>query len=105
MAPETEEGLFRIAQEALNNVVKHAQTDRAEVRLCLEGDTASLVIEDPGVGFDPTRISLGASHLGLTSMRERVQALGGTLEIESQAHAGTRIKVEVPLARLEETPA
>ncbi len=105
MAPEVEEGLFRVAQEALNNVVKHAQTDRAEVRLCLRDDIASLLIEDPGIGFDPTRISPGTSHLGLASMRERVQALGGKLEIESQAHAGTRVKAEVPLARLEETPA
>ena len=99
LAQETEEGLSRVVQEALNNVVKHAQTDRAEVRLCLRDDVASLLIEDPGIGFDPTRISPGASHLGLTSMRERVQALGGTLEIESQARAGTRVKAQVPLAR------
>jgi signal transduction histidine kinase len=105
LAPETEEGLFRVVQEALNNVVKHAQTDRAEVRLCLRDDKASLLIEDPGVGFDPAGISPGTSHLGLASMRERVQALGGTFEIESQAHAGTRVKVEVPLARSEVTPA
>ncbi len=105
LTPETEDGLLRVVQEALNNVVKHAQTDRAEVRLCLRDDMASLLIEDPGIGFDPTRISPGTSHLGLTSMRERVQALGGTLEIESQAQAGTRVKVEVPLARPVETPA
>jgi signal transduction histidine kinase len=105
LVPETEEGLLRVVQEALNNVVKHAQTDRAEIRLCLKDAMVSLSIEDPGVGFDPAGISLGTSHLGLTSMRERVQALGGTFEIESQAQVGTRIKVEVPLARPEETPA
>jgi signal transduction histidine kinase len=85
LPPETEEALFRIVQEALNNVVKHAQTDRAEVRLRLRDDAVLLLVEDPGVGFDPTRVSSGASHLGLTSMGERVRALGGTLEIESQA--------------------
>jgi signal transduction histidine kinase len=101
LPPEIEEALFRIVQEALNNVVKHAQTDRAEVRLRLRDELVSLLVEDPGVGFDPTRVSSGASHLGLTSMRERVRALGGTLEIESQPGAGTRIKVEVPLAEEE----
>jgi signal transduction histidine kinase len=105
LAPETEDGLLRVVQEALNNVVKHAQTDQAEVRLCLKDDIVSLVIQDSGVGFDPTRVSPGASHLGLTSMRERVEALGGSLEIESQAQAGTRVKAEIPLARPAETPA
>ena len=105
LPPETEEGLLRVVQEALNNVVKHAQTDRAEVRLCLRDDVVSLLIEDPGVGFDPARVSSGAAHLGLTSMRERVKALGGTFEIESQVQAGTRVKVEVPLARGQGTPA
>jgi signal transduction histidine kinase len=101
LPPETEEALFRIVQEALNNVVKHAQTDRAEVRLILRDEAVSLLIEDSGVGFDPARVSSGTSHLGLTSMRERVKALGGTLEIESQPGAGTHIKVEVPLAEEE----
>jgi signal transduction histidine kinase len=101
LPPETEEALFRIVQEALNNVVKHAQSDRAEVRLRLRDELVSLLVEDSGLGFDPTRVSSGASHLGLTSMRERVRALGGTLEIESQQGAGTRIKVEVPLAEEE----
>jgi signal transduction histidine kinase len=99
LPPETEEALFRIVQEALNNVVKHAQTDRAEARLCLRDATISLMIEDTGVGFDPARASSGASHLGLTSMGERVKALGGRLKIESQSGAGTRIKVEIPLAK------
>jgi signal transduction histidine kinase len=103
LPPETEEALFRIVQEALNNVVKHAQTDQAEIRLHLGDELVSLLIEDPGVGFDPTHVSSGTSHLGLTSMRERVRALGGTLEIEAQPGSGTVIKVEVPLAREEET--
>jgi signal transduction histidine kinase len=105
LAPEIEDGLLRVVQEALNNVVKHAQTNRAEVRLCLRDDMASLLIEDPGVGFDPTRVGQEASHLGLTSMRERAQALGGSFEIESQVQGGTRVKVEVPLARSKGTPA
>ncbi len=101
LPPETEEALFRIVQEALNNVVKHAQTDRAEIRLHLGDELVSLLIEDTGVGFDPARVSSGFSHLGLTSMRERVKALGGMLQIESRPGVGTHIKVEVPLAKEE----
>ena len=103
LPPETEEALFRIVQEALNNAVKHAQIDRAEVRLRLRHESVSLLIGDSGVGFDPTSVGSGTSHLGLTSMRERVRALGGTIEIESQPGAGTHIKIEVPLTREEVT--
>jgi signal transduction histidine kinase len=99
LPPETEEALFRIVQEALNNVVKHAQTDRAEARLRLSDETVSLRIEDAGVGFDPARVSSGSSHLGLTSMGERVKALGGRLKIKSQPGEGSRIEVEIPLAK------
>jgi signal transduction histidine kinase len=99
LPPETEEALFRIVQEALNNVVKHAQTDRAEVRLCPGDETISLVIEDAGVGFDPDRVGSATSHMGLTSMRERVRAVGGRLTIESQSGEGTCIEVEIPLAK------
>jgi signal transduction histidine kinase len=103
LPPETEEALFRIVQEALNNVVKHAQTDRAEVALRLGDESVSLLVEDSGVGFDPTRVSSGTSHLGLTGMHERVRALGGTLEIVSHPGAGTHINVKVPLANEEVT--
>jgi len=105
LTPETEEALFRIVQEALNNVVKHAQTEEAKVKLRLRDQSVSLLVEDLGVGFDSTRAGSGTSHLGLTTMRERVTALGGTLEIASQPGVGTRIKVEVPLAKEEETQA
>jgi signal transduction histidine kinase len=99
LPPEIVEGLFRIVQEALNNVVKHAQTDQAEVRLCPGDETISLLIEDAGVGFEPDHVSSGASHLGLISIGERVRALGGTLRIESQPQVGARIEVEIPLAK------
>jgi len=98
---ETEEQLFRIVQEALNNVVKHAHTDRAQVTLDWEDAQVSLVVEDHGAGFDLTCIGADASHLGLVGMGERAKALGGTLEIESQPGAGTRITVRVPLIKAE----
>ena len=94
LPPETEEALFRIVQEALNNVVKHAQTDQAEVTLRLRDESVSLLIEDRGVGFDPASIDPQTSHLGLSSMRERAKMLGATFAVESQPGVGTRIRVE-----------
>lgn len=102
LALETEEGLYRIVQEALNNVVKHAQTDRVEARLRLTDDAVSLLIEDHGVGFDlsrtgPEGVHPQASHLGLTSMRERAKMMGATFAVESQPGSGTRIRVKKQL--------
>ena len=89
--------LFRIAQEALNNVVKHAHADHAVIVLDLENASQVLLrIEDAGVGFDPAQARLLPGHLGLTSMHERVEALGGMLTIDSHPGAGTRVYVEVP---------
>jgi len=91
-----EEGLFRIAQEALNNIVKHAHTDRAVITLDLEdGNRVLMDIVDYGAGFDPTQVQSSPGHLGLTSMAERIQALGGTLIVDSKPGKGTRIRVEL----------
>lgn len=93
---EQEEGLFRVVQEALNNVAKHAQTDRAAVRLQTGDGKVSLFIEDHGVGIDLSGAGPGGEGFGLTSMRERAELLGGTLEVWSAPGQGTRIMVEVP---------
>lgn len=93
---DQEEGLFRIVQEALNNVVKHAHTDTAAVRLQLENGQVSLLIEDQGAGFDPSRSGPAREGFGLTSMRERVEMLGGTLEVRSSPGKGTQVLVQVP---------
>lgn len=91
-----ESELFRITQEALNNVVKHAHAERAVVVLDLEDPTRiCLCIEDAGVGFDPVQARSRSGHLGLISMEERVQALGGTLRVDSQPGKGTRLTVEI----------
>ncbi len=93
-----EEELFRVAQEALNNIAKHAQTDRAVITLDLENDRqASLCIEDAGVGFDPEKARSLPGHLGLTSMAERIQALGGALALDSSPGKGTCVRVELNL--------
>lgn len=94
--------LFRVVQEALNNVIKHAGTSKAEVTLLITDRLALLEIEDRGVGFDLTRLQRerheqGLSALGLTTMRERVELLGGTFAVESRPGAGTRIRVQVPM--------
>jgi len=97
---KTHVALYRIAQEALNNVVKHARARRVEVRLqCLQ-DTASepaairrvvLTVSDDGRGFDPSTVS--ADHLGLSIIRERSRAIAATLRIASQPGHGTTVEI------------
>jgi PAS domain S-box-containing protein len=93
---EAKEALYRISQEALNNVAKHAQASRVELRLAADGGGITLEVQDDGVGFDPQREYPG--HMGLQSMRERVARLGGTLRITSSPEEGTQLWVWVPLA-------
>ncbi|MEX2543172.1 MAG: histidine kinase [Trueperaceae bacterium] len=86
--------LFRVAQEALHNVVKHAKAARVELRLVRESGRLVLEVQDDGVGFDPHQEFPG--HLGLRSMQERVGALGGRLDLTSATGSGTRIRVTLP---------
>jgi signal transduction histidine kinase len=91
---EVETTLYRIVQEALTNVGKHAQAKRVSVVLTRRGDGLSAVIDDDGCGFD---FNAGGTGLGLVGMRERVALVGGRMTIESREGAGTTIQVEVPL--------
>jgi two-component system CheB/CheR fusion protein len=90
--------LYRIAQEALNNVAKHAQADSVEVMLERRGDQVVLIVADNGTGFDVKQASARGARrgLGMVSMRERAALIGGTLEIESQPGSGTTIYARVP---------
>jgi signal transduction histidine kinase len=90
-----EEGLFRIVQEALNNVVKHAKTDRATVTIDFLENKTMLAIEDHGCGFDAANVKTVEGHVGLTGMEERVRALGGTVKVDSIPGDGTRIQIEI----------
>ena len=95
----TQAALYRIAQEALHNIVKHARASAVTLRLCAPTAQAPLLaldIHDDGVGFDPDGAFPG--HLGLRSMRERAAQLGGTLAINSALGCGTQIRVRVPVA-------
>jgi signal transduction histidine kinase len=89
---ETETVLYRLVQEALTNVVKHARAERVSIVLLSKPDRVGLVIEDDGRGFDADRPGEG---IGLIGMRERVALVGGRLDVES-SDAGTTIVVEVP---------
>lgn len=87
-------GLYRIVQEALNNVAKHAGTKSARVRLYLESHPAFLEVEDHGYGFDPDKAARDLNHIGLAGMVDRAREMGWRLEIDSQPGRGTRIRVE-----------
>jgi signal transduction histidine kinase len=89
------EALYRIAQEAMHNTVKHARASKITLRLDADAGALTLEVSDDGAGFDPDGEFPG--HLGLRSMRERVSALSGTLELESELGAGTRLRAAVPL--------
>ena len=98
LAPEAKQALYRIAQEALWNTVKHARARRVDVRVEADGDSVVVEIADDGVGFDPTGSFPG--HLGLRSMHERATGAGGSLEVISARGRGTRVLVRAPLAAL-----
>ena len=93
--PALEMGLYRIAQEALNNVAKHAAATELDVRLAQNGESVTLFIADNGQGFDPGAVPDGRA--GLQGMAERVAQLHGNLTIQSTPGQGTEINVEVPL--------
>ena len=98
LPPQTETCLYRVTQEALNNVYKHAQAARVSVILERRGGDAVLVIEDDGVGFDASEAASweGDRGLGLVGMRERAALLGGSVEFESEPGKGTTIFARVP---------
>ncbi len=91
---ETKEALYRIAQEALNNIVKHARATEVTISLGDCENSICLEVQDDGVGFDTQRDFPG--HLGLQTMRERVARLKGTLEIETERGRGTIVRARIP---------
>jgi len=91
----TDGDVFRIAQEAIHNAVRHAHAQRIDVGLSARNGDLLLTVDDDGVGFDPSAAPLRSRRLGLTSMEERARAIGGTLTIDSQPGEGTRVRLEV----------
>ena len=93
--------VYRIAQEALQNVVKHAEATTARLRLHPHGDTITLEVEDDGRGFDVTssRSQENPAGYGLPGMRERAELLGGTLEVKSCPGQGTLLRLRFPASK------
>jgi signal transduction histidine kinase len=92
-----ETALYRMVQEAMANVVRHAHATRVDVLVERRDDRVIVMVEDDGVGFEPDRAEHGG-HVGLLGLRERAEALGGTLSVESTPGAGTTVVVEVASA-------
>jgi signal transduction histidine kinase len=86
--------LYYVAQEALNNVIKHAKANRVKVDLRLAEDRTILVVQDDGIGFDIEAVE-SSGGLGLRSIRERIQSMGGKVELHSVPLGGTTLKIEV----------
>jgi signal transduction histidine kinase len=95
-SPRRDGEVFRIAQEALSNAVRHAAPTRVEVTLAARDGRLVLTVADDGSGFDPAERALRSRRLGLTSMEERAELVGGRLTIESAPSAGTTVRLEVP---------
>jgi signal transduction histidine kinase len=95
--PEVETAIYRIVQEALTNVARHAKTDVVEVTIKLEGQLITVEISDQGQGFDLDQVDL-SSHMGLNSMRERAYVVGGLMDIQTAPGSGTSIHAEIPLS-------
>jgi signal transduction histidine kinase len=99
LSPQIESQLYRIVQEALNNVAKHARARRVSVLLERRGDEAILIVEDDGQGFDVDGIAqrdLKKARLGLVSMQERAALVGGRVQFESSPGKGTTVFVRIP---------
>jgi signal transduction histidine kinase len=96
LSGEIETALYRIVQEALTNVARHAQAKSASILIEKHSDTIRAIVEDDGVGFD-INTNHGERHLGLLGMRERAELLNGTLTIESASERGTSIFIEIPI--------
>jgi PAS domain S-box-containing protein len=102
-APEVETTAYRIVQEALTNVARHAGVEGVSVKVWAAADTLSIEVEDLGRGFDPEEVLATPRHGGIPGMQERIALLGGRLTIESRPGEGTRITAELPISAAGET--
>jgi signal transduction histidine kinase len=99
ISAECEEHLYRLGQEALANISKHAGATQATVAVTNDGATVGLEVLDDGRGFDPNGEYAG--HLGLTTMRSRAREMGAQMSIDSTPGRGTRVRVQLPITELD----
>jgi signal transduction histidine kinase len=97
LPPAVETALYRVVQEALTNVLRHARARHVSLVLQRTPDGVAAVVEDDGGGFDPAAAPPAAGRLGLLGMRERVELVGGTLTVESAPGDGTTVIARVPV--------
>jgi len=95
LAGNREQAVYRVAQEAVHNALRHARPQQVDVRLAGGNGRVVLEVVDDGQGFD-TAAAEGARRLGLASMRERARSVGGRLSVTSRPGAGTTVRLEVP---------
>ncbi|MEP6548574.1 MAG: CHASE3 domain-containing protein [Gammaproteobacteria bacterium] len=98
--PDASIGVFRIAQESLTNILKHAEAKSANLVIGIYGDIFMLRVSDDGKGIAPSRLQTITSHHGLASMRHRISALGGTWEVNTPKAGGTVVTAIIPLQRM-----
>jgi len=96
--PYAEDMVYRIVEEAVTNLRRHSQSERAEVLVRCLADRLEIVVQDWGVGFDPARVA--DKRLGLKGIRERARLLGGRVQVDAAPGKGTRIVVDLPLVAL-----
>jgi two-component system sensor histidine kinase UhpB len=97
---QVETALFRVVQEVITNIVRHAAARNVDISLQFENDTVSINVEDDGIGFDMVEMTLTPDTqrgLGLLGMFERIELLGGEMEIDTAPGYGTKIRIQVPL--------
>ena len=97
LPPELETAIYRLVQEGLTNIARHAQVTEAGVSARRRGNTVSIRIEDHGTGFDETAVLVPPFAIGLAGMRERVQLLGGKMGIDSAPGKGTHVEIRLPV--------
>jgi len=95
-----EKALFRISQEALNNIIKHSKAKNAIFQLFKADDLITLTIEDDGIGFDPENLNEQNKGIGLLSIKERVYSFNGTLTMNSRINEGTELIIEIPQSNI-----
>jgi len=98
-SPDAAIGVFRIAQEAMTNILKHAEAKSADLAIGIDGSALFLRVSDDGKGISTSRLPTDTSH-GLASMRHRIAALGGTWDVRSPKTGGTVVTASIPLVRM-----